>query len=464
MFLVLLGIGLLSLNLYAPGKPTIIERVLASFIIVGASVPAFLWLSGRERGIPLLTYFGGIYSVYYALPIFLLEQYSRAYYIPRIIPHTYIEQALLYSLVGLGALYLGYYSSIHRRLNDILPRFKLDWGPTSHIRYVSIFLGILGIFTFYIKMVLDLPLAFQQAIELLKDLSLISMVLLFVLQLDGRLRVLDKCFLWGLLVPTRLMLAMGTGATAQVLEVVLILVVGYTSVNHRIPWKIILMGAALFFLLRTAQVPFRTLTWNVEPGDLSPQSKFTLYLMTINEILTGKAMSVKEAYDIGTSRLSHLMTFAEITGATPDFVPYWLGETYYPLLFKIIPRFLYPDKPLEVTGQTFGHRYSFLAADDYVTSYNLPQLIEFYANFGVFGVILGMVLLGVFYRVVQQLFFHSCMGFGALVGFIYITTKLLLIESSLSMVVGGLFWIIIYFGVIDIIIKVTKPSWTVRPT
>jgi len=110
------------------------------------------------------------------------------------------------------------------------------------------------------------------------------------------------------------------------------------------------------------------------------------------------------------------MTFAEIIERTPAQIPFWGGGTLYPLLFKPIPRLLYPDKPRESSGQTFGHLYGFLSPDDETTSYNLPQLVEFYGNFGILGVLAGMFFLGVLYRVIQYIFVHPSMGLGAIVG------------------------------------------------
>jgi hypothetical protein len=150
------------------------------------------------------------------------------------------------------------------------------------------------------------------------------------------------------------------------------------------------------------------------------------------------------------------MTFAEVIEKTPAQIPYWGGETLYPLLFKPIPRLLYPDKPSEHSGQTFGHLYWFLDPDDETTSYNLPQLIELYGNFGIPGVLVGMFLLGILYRVIQYIFVHPGMGLGAMVGAVYIFTRLLLIESPLSLVIGGLFWGFIFLGLLHMVMKIAE--------
>ena len=163
-----------------------------------------------------------------------------------------------------------------------------------------------------------------------------------------------------------------------------------------------------------------------------------------------------DAVQISVARLGHLMTFAEVIEITPARVPFWRGETYYPLLFKAIPRLLYPDKAVEVTGQTFGHRYGFLVPSDLTTSYNLPQVVEFLCKFwGNWGAV-GHVFLGVLYRIIQHIFVHSGMGLSAVVASIYIFTGLFLIESALSMVFGGLVWALVWLGLIHLLITVAE--------
>ncbi len=121
-----------------------------------------------------------------------------------------------------------------------------------------------------------------------------------------------------------------------------------------------------------------------------------------------------------------------------EIVPYWRGATYYPILLKPIPRFMWPNKPTDESGQEFGHRYGYLALADHQTTYNLPQTVELYANFGVIGVIIGSFLFGIVYRVVELMFFHARSGIGAIAVGSVITCQLLSIESGASLVIGGL--------------------------
>jgi hypothetical protein len=210
---------------------------------------------------------------------------------------------------------------------------------------------------------------------------------LFTLQLQGRLGLAGKLFLWGAMVPARTLLGFGSGATYQGLQVVIIMLLPYLILRHRVSWLLLGVGILAVVVVRPLQVTVRALTWGEGPqATPSPVEKTALFLSLAADYVLGRDLPHGYWQDaplaIVASRVSHLMTFAEVIEETPARVPYWKGETYFSLLLKPIPRAFWPDKPMEVTGQEFGHRYGFLHALDDTTSYNLPQLVEMYANFG----------------------------------------------------------------------------------
>ena len=93
-------------------------------------------------------------------------------------------------------------------------------------------------------------------------------------------------------------------------------------------------------------------------------------------------------------RLSRHLLLAKVVEHTPSSVPYWYGETYKLTLTNLVPRIIWPEKPREVAGQKFAHRYEMIAPENTATAINLPWIVEMYANFGQMGVIIGMVLTG----------------------------------------------------------------------
>ncbi len=449
-----LGFFILALNLYAPAGPTPIQRLLASLTIVLASVPVLLWLSGRDRGIPFMPFFAAIYAVYYALSIFLINEYTHAVHKEIPLSDSSIEKALMLAFLGLGFVFIGYYGFHQRAIARIVPSFNMQWKSYGKVRQLSVIFGIIGLSVYYMKILIPIAVNIRQIVDYATDLVVISILILFVLQLTGRLGILGMGFLWVFLVPCRVLLGLGTGATFQGMQILLLLIFVYATLKHLMPWKAMLAGFVMLIILRAGMGEFRDQSWGVGGTRvMSPTENVALFLKVAKDSLTGESQSYSDAKEFSLRRANSLLIFAEIVEATPARVPFWRGETYYPLLFKPIPRLLYPGKPIEMTGQTFGHRYGFLGKSDLMTSVNLPQLVELYVNFGKVGVILGAFIIGTLYRVVQHLFIHCKMGIGAVVGCIYISNILLVMETGTSQVFGGAFWALIYMGLLHLLLK-----------
>jgi hypothetical protein len=138
------------------------------------------------------------------------------------------------------------------------------------------------------------------------------------------------------------------------------------------------------------------------------------------------------------TRSANLELFADVIRRTPDEIPYWGGRSYVALVGLAIPRVLWPDKPTHVLGQGFGRRYGYINDNDYYTSYNLPFLVEFYANFGALGVWMGMFIVGLIFRTLDGLVNRPrqpaiISSFG-----VVLLLPLLNIESDFSLIFGGL--------------------------
>lgn len=103
-----------------------------------------------------------------------------------------------------------------------------------------------------------------------------------------------------------------------------------------------------------------------------------------------------------------------------------------------MPRFLWPDKPTKELGQGFGHRYGYLNPRDERTSLNLPVLVEFYANYGMVGVAIGMWLVGFVYFVVDRAVNNPGQSMMLSLTGIVLIIPLVNIESDFSLTFGGL--------------------------
>jgi hypothetical protein len=147
---------------------------------------------------------------------------------------------------------------------------------------------------------------------------------------------------------------------------------------------------------------------------------------------------VSKGFETSAGRSANLDLLADVIIRTPGEIPYWGGQTYLSLVGSFVPRFVWPNKPTKELGQAFGHRYGYIGAADNNTALNLPILVEFYANFGMAGVIAGMFLVGVIYFVLDRTVNNAGQdSLHSLVG-VVILVPLANIESDFSLGFGGL--------------------------
>jgi len=452
-FLFLL-LAIAAVNYYSPAPLSLDERILGSAMIASLAIPIWLWKIGFDRSIPFLAITLLVYVYYFAIPLFLLKRLALVPFMPAIAPQ-WIDRALEYSLIGIACMLIGYYGPLIVFARPIMPRLNLPWHDPRAIRIAGVLFGFSGMF-FVLAGPQIFPTSLAQLGAFGADLCTIGMCALFLLQLMGRLNLPTTLILWGVLIPVRLGLGLaagGSGGAAGPFGIALMLAVAYASVRRRIPWSLIIVGTALLLVIRALDVPYRAATWRGPLTDASPTEKLTYMGDLVDRAILGGEVPLDTMVQVSASRMAQFTIFADVIRDTPHSVPYWGGATYYPLLFKLIPRFLLPDKAEEVTGRTFGHRYGFTPAGDIGTSINLPQIVELYANFGLAGVIVGMTLFGFVYRLLMELFVHPEMGFGALIGSIVLVGQSVEIGSAASMSLGAMLWLIPLIVAVSVVIQ-----------
>lgn len=176
--------------------------------------------------------------------------------------------------------------------------------------------------------------------------------------------------------------------------------------------------------------------------------KTTVYAQSLATAL-GDEGGMEGATASTTDRLDRLLPLAWVIRHTPDPVPFLGGETYLPLLFKLVPRAFFDDKPSDAQG--LGRRYDFVPFGNYVNAFKVHQLGELYANFGGLGILLGMFLLGLLYRVLYELFHRPGASAVTMAAGTHMLTVLMLeMESVLSVSWGFLLWYAIAVAVLAV--------------
>jgi len=184
---------------------------------------------------------------------------------------------------------------------------------------------------------------------------------------------------------------MSYGATAM------LCLIGLIASFYKPRWKIVVLGVALVYLGLSIYVMYmrdraelRKTLWNVE-------STWSEKIRVVNNIFTNF-----EWFDIRSqehlmrvdSRLNqNILVGASVTFLSNGNREFAKGETIRQAFIAFIPRALWPNKPV------FGGSGSMVS--DYTgipfaegTSVGVGQVLEFYMNFGLFGIIGGFLILG----------------------------------------------------------------------
>jgi hypothetical protein len=420
------------------------SQVLGTATICLGLYPMWRYLTGSDEVVPLVPVIGIMYVAYYAVPSFLsFETYERFAFLSE--EGTRTAEWLVAG--GLLMLLLGFYC-LPGRLCGLLPRMSLRWSERA-AKHLGVGLGLVGLGTKLVGRMIEVPLEAAVIVIFADQLALLAVAILLVLQLRGSLGLVEKLLLWGVLVPGHIMVEVASGFIFPVVRFVVLMGMIYVGIRRRIPWGAVLVCGLAVFVLLIGKGQFRKVMWEGPDASRNPIERGVTFLeLTAGQVADMDVNDLEEAFQRTARRVDLLTLFAFVIGRTPDLVPYWNGQTYWAVVWKLVPRALYPDKPLEDIGQTFGHRYGLLDPGDFKTSVNLPQLIEMYVNFGSAGVLVGMLLCGVLYRMMNVVLNHRYIGEWGLVVASTVFSSFVNIESNLSLVYGGIAYLsMLLYGV-----------------
>ncbi len=108
--------------------------------------------------------------------------------------------------------------------------------------------------------------------------------------------------------------------------------------------------------------------------------------------------------EIIRQRTDYFPIFASTVVHTPAQEPYARGETFVDnILIAMIPRALWPEKPLQMGGTRLVERFTGMHFQG--VSVEVSYFFEFYVNFGPAGMMIGMAILGLVLGLMDYLYF-----------------------------------------------------------
>ena len=440
----LVTVGIAAVPIVGLGVPSEVPfeaRVLASILWALCLLPTWLYLRLPERRrppVPFLPLIGAVYLFYYPLHVVLGE--SSVNYLFRLDPAFDYDRAVQFALAGWVALLIGYYGGAPMRLNTPFRSVRpTDLGTLTSWGKLLMWGGLV---IDAARQVVPIPVVLRGLLHFTSMFSLLGIALLTILAVQHRLTRRERLALYVAIGLTALLRA-GSGLVSNVVIMAITIFLAVWAGGGRLGVRWIVIAALSFAAMigmRSVAMEYRSRSWFAETQlSLVGRAALMGQLMVSKVQNEGVVATVEDGWQIVAGRSANLDLLADVVRQTGNTVPFWGGETYLSLVGFAVPRFIWPSKPTKTLGQDFGHRYGYLDSWDTWTSINLPFLVEFYANFGEIGVLIGMVIVGLLYRLLDNDLNRPGQPLQVTICSLVLLVPLLNIESDFSLVFGGLF-------------------------
>ena len=421
---------------------TKLQVVYAICIVFLGMLPGLVMLINKREAelVPLMPLHGIFYAFTFGLPII----FNRVTFPEPILAVNlsyklhwetsqsyYISMALALTIIGQLCLYIGYYyfGKIFDKCKPM--RFRIV-PPQQQLRFAWFLFSCYFLLQLF-PMLRNLPTVNQ----LSTPLAYMSLGILSLLALDGKLSRLQSIFFSIAIAYIAINLLL-LGSLFPIVMLIIFFGVLVFANKNRIPWALIMLIVFLVFIFNPIKQKYREYTWQ-SPNAFSLLEKSVIFGGVFEEHYKDKNLLEEMVKDKSVvNRVANIGLFSYVMAFTPDYIPFWSGDSYRTLWTSFIPRFLWPGKPQATIGQDFGHRYLLLHPSDKGTSINLPWLIEFYINFGIFGVLSGMFFVGIFFRLLLIKLKVPVRARMEYVLAVTITFSLFYAESNFSLMVGGM--------------------------
>ena len=346
------------------------------------------------------------FIIFYLMP-FLALLGASIKFIPAssIIPY----KALGYATVGLVFFIIGYFNKFSFFISNKLPNpLKSEW---NFIRASWIF-GIVFVFGFIIKTFrifgggyyhLKASPSFAQGpfynlIGTLDWLSYIALAIAFIIYFhfkkigDNRYKIW-RVVAWGSLFLEMLYALPSCGRMAAITPFVIYLIIRW-YIWKRNFWNVLFVAGII--------------TLFVFPiGNACRHPKALIDYQTTSVIAQKSSVSLvlNSGRFAADSFLSRINQSAVLSAIINHPQPLEYGKSFKEILLVFSPpRFIWKDKPLSINASSndFGHRIGVLADDDRITGVG-PTVVGYWLiNFGLAGVVFGMFLMGMLFRLIYE--------------------------------------------------------------
>ncbi len=354
------------------------------------------------------------FVIFYLVPIFSLVGVSIKF--SSIMDMD--SKALWYSILGIFCFVFGYFNPIASYLVEKISNpFKKEWdSKRGFLVFGFIFISgwavkltkiLMGGYDYLRPSQRFLQSPFYSLFGNLNWLSYIALAIAFIFYFNLR-RKGDKLYkIWGFLAWGAFSLELfyslpSCSRMSAFTPFIIYLIVRWYAWERNLKITLIAAGLMVFILFplgNACRMPESLSLYQISKPQISEQQKISF-----------AANSVKFASDSFLSRVNELSVFSALIN---NFQPLEYGSSLREILLTFSPpRFLWKDKPksANVNSNEFGHRIGVLTPDDKITGVGPTAIGDWYMQFGLIGIIVGMFLTGIIFKIIYNYFIVKTEG------------------------------------------------------
>lgn len=373
---------------FSQSSYTFASRITGGIVFLVGTYPAISYLIKKKNHIPLIEIAMIAYVVAFSLPLFF--QSEQAIHVKMLLPQSEpVTITLLLVIAALLSLWFGF--QLAPRFFSLLsfPQLKFNCNP-SRLFYYSVFLCVLSISLAGVNFGV-----FQGVLEVVAN-SELGVAILSLLFYKGFLSPVGKCVAISLLA-IQILYGITTGMAEAMLLPALIWYMARWIVIRKLEITVILLGVVLLVLLQPVKLQYRQVVW-FGTSQISSVEKLNTFFELFYDywfVSEHKNKVAESTY----SRGSLLLTTAHIIDWTPDVVEFKRGSTLSYMFITLIPRFIWPEKPIAQRANIdYALEYGVATIEGIKrTMFGAGHLGEIFMNFGAFGVLPSYLVIGFLY-------------------------------------------------------------------
>ncbi len=430
-----------------------------------ATIPMYAWIRSGKRTVPMTALVCIFFGVYAGFGAITQPNSIRILNVDYELSWESINKAVMLSFLGIATLVLTL--MVLGRFGWV-PRSSIDLRVDPRRRILSVFTiaGLALVFRFLASSGW-LPLGGH--VQLSQVLLLLSSVLAAVFYY----RVGDASSAMKIGLAVLLVYISSVGLTTGMLEAAFLPLVAVLivrcAVKRQLPVMLTIVGLLGVFMVNTAKHDYRNRVWYGDE-DSGTAQKLAVWQESTARIdfrafflgttlANDKTITWRES--IG--RFSIVARLAWVCQNTPSRIPYLAGDSYKPFIYAPIPRLIWPDKPifsdvLTQVDQTYGFVGSSVTA-----AFGIGYIGESYANYGVTGVFVIMVLQGLLLFFLDSVFNGPFSEGGVAIFVVLLVAMLNGVGSALIIIYGNILQMAITCALVVFPFTVRAPFVGSRP-